>query len=298
MITILGATGNVGSKIANILIKKGKKVRLIARSKEQLKPLLGKSAEAFSGDALDTEFLVKAFKESHAVFTLIPPNLKADNFMSYADKIGESIAWALKIAGVKHVVNLSSVGADLSEGTGLIVGLHNQEERLNKIKGLNVLHLRPTFFMENLLMSTELIRAKGVVGNTIRGDIKFPMIATKDVAVYAAELLINKAFSGFSVRYLLGQRDLSLIEATQIIGMKINKFGLFYIMIPSDEARKGLVAMGLSPDVSKLYIEMNRAISEDCIRYEKRTTENTTPTAFEVFCDEVIVPAYLNKVAA
>jgi uncharacterized protein YbjT (DUF2867 family) len=298
MITILGATGNVGGKIAGILIKKGEPVRLVARSADRLRSLAGKNAEIYAGDALDTDFLVKAFKDADAVFALVPPNKKAEKFMPYADAMGESIARALDIAKVKYVVNLSSVGAELPGETGPIVGLHHQEARLNRIKGLNVLHLRPATFMENTLMNIDLIKTRGVTGNSIRGDIKFPMIATRDIAAYAAEHLVKRDFTGSLVHYLLGQRDLSLIEATEIIGRKINKPGLRYAMFPYDEAEKGLVAMGLSPDVSSVYVEMSRAFNDGLIKYEQRTAENTTPTSFEEFCDQVFVPRFTEKKAA
>lgn len=298
MITILGATGHVGSKIADILIKKGEPVRLVARSADRLRPLADKQSEVFAGDALDTDFLVSAFSGADAVFTLVPPNKKAEKFMSYADAMGESIARALEIAKVKYVVNLSSVGADLPEGTGPIVGLHHQETRLNRIKGLNVLHLRPATFMENILMNIDLIKTRGVTGNSIRGDLKFPMIATRDIAAYAAEHLVRRDFTGSLVHYLLGQRDLSLIEATEIIGRKISKPGLAYVMFPYDEAEKSLVAMGLSPDVSRVYVEMSRAFNDGLIKYEERSAENTTPTTFEEFCDAVFVPLFTQKKAA
>lgn len=298
MITILGATGHVGGKIADILIKKGEKVRLVARSADRLRPFVSKQAQALAGDALDTEFLVKAFKDTDAVYTLIPPNLKAEKFLDYADKIGESIARALEIERVNYVVNLSSGGAELSKGTGPIVGLNHMEERLNKIKGLNVLHLRPSYFMENLLWNIDLIKSKGINGDALRGDIKFPMIATKDIAAYAAERLMKRDFTGSSVRYLLGQRDLSMIEATEIIGRKINKPGLAYVMSPYDEAEKGMIGVGLSPDVSRLFIEMSRAFNEGLIKSEKRMPENTTLTSFETFCEEVFVPAYKQVKAA
>jgi uncharacterized protein YbjT (DUF2867 family) len=298
MITILGATGHVGGKIADILIKKGEKVRLVARSAERLRPFVGKQAQALAGDALDIEFLVKAFKDTDAVFTLIPPNFKTEKFLNYADKIGKSIARGLEIAGVNFVVNLSSTGAELPEGTGPIVGLNHMEKRLNRVKGLNVLHIRAGFFMENLMSNIDLIRSKGINGGAGRGDLKLPMSATKDIAEYAAEHLIKRDFTGSSVRYLLGQRDLSTIEATEIIGRKINKSDLVYVMFPYDEAEKGMIAAGLSPDMSRLYVEMSRAFNEGRIKAEKRTTENTTPTSFETFCDEVFVPAYSQRKAA
>jgi len=298
MIAILGATGHVGGKIADILIKKGENVRLIARSADKLRPFVGKKAQAFAGDANDTEFLVKAFKDVDAIFTLIPPNLKAEKLIDYQNKIGESIARAVEIAGVKQVVNLSSVGAELSDGTGPIKGLHNMEERLNTIKDLNVLHLRPAYFMENLLWGIDLIKSKGINGEAIRGDLKIPMIATKDVAAYAADRLAKRDFTGSSVRYLHGPRDLTLIEATEIIGKKINKPAIAYVMFPYDEAEKAMVSMGLSPDIGRLFNEMSKAFNEGRIITGKRTKESTLPTSCEEFCDEVFAPLFNQKKAA
>ena len=297
MFTILGATGNVGRKIADILISKGEKVRLVSRNADRLRPFVGKQAVAFAGDAIDTEFLVKAFTGSDAVFTLIPPNIKAENMNAYAGKIGESIARALEIAKVKYVVNLSSVGAELSEGSGPIIGLHRQEERLNRIKGLNVLHLRAAYFMENFLMNFDLIKSRSLLGTAIRGDMKFPMIATKDIAAFAAERLVRRDFSGPTVRYLLGQRDLSMIDASDIISRKIDKPNLVYVMFPYDEAEKGLISTGVSPDMSRRYVEMSKAFNDGRI-VAKRTMESTTPTSFEVFCDEVFVPLFTQTRAA
>jgi uncharacterized protein YbjT (DUF2867 family) len=297
MYTILGATGNVGRKISDILIRKGEKVRLIARSADRLRPIVGKQAEVLAGDAMDTEFLVKAFAGVDAVFTILPSNIKAEDGLAYADKIGTSIARALTLAKIKYVVNLSSVGSELPEGTGPIIGLHRQEERLNKIKGLNVLHLRAAFFMENELMYINLIKSRGINGSAIRGDARFPMIATKDVAAFAAERLVKCDFTGSSTRYLLGQRDLSMIDATEIIGRKINSPALVYVMIPYDEIGRWFMSAGLSRDMSRLYVEMAKAMNDDRI-IANRTAENTTPTSFEVFCDEVFVPAFMPAKAA
>jgi len=155
MYAILGATGHIGSTIADILLTKGEKIRVIARSVDRLRPLVKRGAEAFAGDAADPAFLTKAFKGADAAFTLVPPNLTAKDFLAYADTMSKSIAKAVKDGKVKYVVNLSSIGADLPEGTGPIVGLHRQEERLNKIAGLNIVHLRAAFFMENLLMNID-----------------------------------------------------------------------------------------------------------------------------------------------
>ncbi|HUI45602.1 MAG TPA: NAD(P)H-binding protein [Nitrospirota bacterium] len=299
MIAILGATGNVGGKIATILSKKNEPIRVISRSADRLRPLTSKTVTAFAGDAMETEFLVKALTDIDAVFALIPPNPTAPAFMRYADTVGQSIMRALEITKVKYVVFLSSIGAELAgEATGPIKGLHNMEERLKRIKRLHVRHMRAGYFMENLLGNIELIRSKGITGSAIRGDVKLPMIATTDIAEYAAERLTKRDFSGSSVHYLLGERDLTLIEASGIIGSKISKSGLPYVAFPYDEAENAMVAMGLSPDMSRTYVEMARAFNEGKIKAEKRTKENTTQTSIELFCDEVFVPAFTQKKVA
>jgi len=298
MITILGATGNIGGKIAELLINKGESVRLVARSSDRLRPLVGKNAVAFAGDINDTAFLVKAFTGADSAFTLVPPDPKTDGFMRHAAKISESIGRALEISGVKNVVNLSSVGAELSAGTGPIKGLHHLEERLNKIKGINVVHLRAAYFMENLLGNIGLINGKGITGSAVRGDLAIPMIATRDIAVYAADRLVKKDFAGSSIHYLLGQRDLTLTEAAAVIGGKIGKTGLPYVMFPYNEAEKAMITMGLSPDMSRNYVEMSKAFNDGLIKPAVRTAMNATPTSFEVFCDDVFVPLYARKMAA
>jgi uncharacterized protein YbjT (DUF2867 family) len=298
MIAIVGATGAVGGKIAAILSTKNEPIRLIARSADRLRPLVGKTVTAFAGDAGNPEFLANAFADVDAVFTLIPPNPTAPEFLRYADTIGRSIAQAVETAKVRHVVNLSSVGAELAgAGTGPIRGLHNMEELLNRIKGLNVVHMRAAYFMENLLLNIDLINSQGITGSAIRGDVTMALIATKDIAAYAAERLAQRDFAGSSVHYLLGQRDLTMSGASRIIGKRIAKPGLPYVTFPYDEAEKAMVAMGVSPDMSRIYVEMARAFNEGTIKTEQRSPENTTPTSIEAFCDEVFMPAFTRRKA-
>lgn len=286
MLVITGATGKTGSNITEILLEKGHKVRVIGRDAGKLKAFTQKGAEAAVGDMADAAFLTRAFNGAEAVFALIPPNFGVADFRAYQKKIGESIVSAIKGSGVKYIVDLSSQGAHLPDRTGPIKGLHDQEERLNKLDGVNILHLRPTYFMENLLMNIDMIRKKNIMGSAVRGDVKFAMIATKDIAAYAADRLAKRDFTGKSVADLLGERDLSLNEAAGIVGKKLEKPDLRYVAFPYEDAEKGMVAMGLTPDLSKLYIEMSRALNEGLFAVNvPRTKENTTPTPFETFAD-------------
>lgn len=284
MYTIIGATGHIGSKAAEILLARGEQVRVVGRDAGRLAPLKAKGAKTFVGDILDTVFLTNAFTGADAVFAMIPPNFSTPDFREYQNDAGRSIVHAIIGSGVRYVVNLSSQGADLPAGTGPIVGLHDQEARLNKLAGVNVLHLRATYFMENLLMNIPVIHQMGFAGSAIRGDQKFAMIATRDIAARVAEHLVRRDFTGKVVMDLLGQRDLTLEEAIHVIGDKIGWPELKYVQLPYDEALKGMVATGITPNLGGLFIEMSKAINNGLLAVGRpRTTENTTPTAIEDF---------------
>ena len=272
--------------MSEILLSQGQKVRVVARNADRMQSLVKRGAEAAVGDLRDAGFLTTAFAGATAVFAMIPPHYTAADFRSYQNETGASIAAAIQNSGVRHVVNLSSQGAELSEGTGPIKGLHDQEERLNKLEGVNILHVRPTYYMENLLTFIPMIKKANITGSAIKGDLEFAMIATKDIAAFVADRLMNRDFTGKSVSGLLGQRDASLDEAIAIIGRKIDRPELKYVQFPYEEAGKGLVAAGLSEDVSSLIIEMSKAINDGLFAVDvRRTKDNTTGTSIEEFAD-------------
>ncbi len=286
MLVITGATGNIGSKATEILLAKGERVRVIGRNHLHLRQFVNKGAEAATGDMRDAAFLADVFSGADAVFSMIPPNYSAPDFRAYQNRIGSNIADAISKSGIRYVVNLSSQGAELPGGTGPIVGLHDQEERLNRLAEVHVLHLRPTYFMENLLMNIPLINQLGIAGSAVRGDRRFAMIATLDIAAKVAEHLVRRDFSGKVVNDLLGQRDLTLDDAIAVIGTTIGRPGLKYVQFPYDEAEKGMTAMGISPDMSRLYIEMSAALNDGLFAADRpRTAENTTSTTIEEFAE-------------
>ena len=284
MYAIIGATGHIGSRVTDTLLSKGEKVRVIGRDSARLQQYVNRGAEAAVGDLQDTSFLTGAFKGAEAVFAMTPPNYAAPNFRAYQDVVGISIATAIENAGVTHVVNLSSQGADLPRGTGPILGLHDQEIRLNALRGVHVLHLRPTYFMENLLANVPLIHEHGFAGSAVRGDLKFAMLATTDIAERVAGHLLARDFTGTSIRDLLGQRDLSLKEAFTIIGRRIGILDLDYRQFTHDEFGQALLNMGMSRDVSRMFIELSDALNRGLFAVNRpRNADNTTPTTIETF---------------
>ena len=293
MYVITGASGNTGRVIAEKLLAAGKQVKVLGRSAEKLQPLVEKGAVAAVGDMSDQAYLNSAFAGATAAYVLIPPHLGASNFRAYQNDIGKKIAQALMQNSVKHVVNLSSLGAHLPKGTGPIAGLYDQEQRLNQLEA-NVLHLRPTYFMENLFTGINIIKNMGINGSPANADVKIPMIASVDVANYAAKRLLALDFSGNSVQELLGERDLNMEEVTQILGKAIGKPDLAYVTFPYDQAREAMLEMGISASVTDGYLEMYKAINNRFgVAVMKRDKENTTPTSLEQFAD-VFARVYQN----
>jgi uncharacterized protein YbjT (DUF2867 family) len=284
---IMGATGHIGRRIAETLLERGHRVKAVGRNRTRLAPLVEKGAEAAVGTLSDAEFLTRALLDADAAFVMIPPDMHTETVWATQTRIGAAIAEAIRRSGVSYVVNLSSQGAHLSRGTGPIAGLHEQEERLNRIQGLNVVHLRASFFMENLENNLDLIRTQGINGTPLRADMKIPVIATRDIARVAVEYLTDLRFSGKVVRDLLGQRDLSMDEMTEILGKAIGKTDLRYVQFPYEAARLSMLGMGITPDVARVFMEMYEAFNEGRIlKGIERTPENTTETPFEDFAVE------------
>jgi uncharacterized protein YbjT (DUF2867 family) len=288
MITVMGASGHTGGRIGDELLQAGERVRALGRSAAKLAGLETRGAEVLTGDAADAAFLARAFRGADAVYTLLPPDPQSPDLCRQWDEQGKAIVKAIRDSGVRYVVFLSSVGADLPEGTGPIAGLHAQEQRLQGLQGVNVLILRPGAFFENFYASLGLIRQQGINGGGYAADLPMPMIATRDIADVAARALRARDWTGVVVRELLGPRDLTHAEATRILGARIGKPDLQYVQFPYEDYAAALMRMGVSRNTANQYTEMARAVNEGKYKSrEGRRPQNTTPTGFDDFVEDL-----------
>jgi uncharacterized protein YbjT (DUF2867 family) len=286
MHVVLGATGHIGSRLARLLLERGEAVRIVGRKPDRMAFLQGRGAVPLMGSLEDADFLVRACTGARTLFSMIPPQPYARDLRSFQARVGAAIAAAVAATGITHVVNLSSLGAHLPEGTGPIAGLHEHEERLNALPGLNVLHLRAGYFMENLLLNIDLIKANGINGSPIRGDLRIPVIATRDIADVAARSLATLDFRDIAIWELLGQRDLTMREMTRLLGRAVGLPALRYVEFSADETERAMVNTGVSRDVARLTCQMYQAFNDGRITSGLvRTSRNTTATRFEEFAD-------------
>jgi uncharacterized protein YbjT (DUF2867 family) len=251
-----------------------------------------KGTEAFAADLSDAAALTKAFGGARAAYLMLPPL----NSREEQERQSDAIAAAVKNSGLRYAVHLSSYGAHVPKGTGPVAGLHSSEQKLNAISDLNVLHLRPGYFMENNLAAIDMIHGMGMVGHALLPDLKLPLIATRDVGAYAGQRLLNLDFSGKQTRELLGERDLSMAEATAVIARGISKPDLRYEQFSYDQVQRVFTQAGFSPKKAAVYIEMFQSINAGVLAaQEPRSPENSTTTSFEKFVQDVFAPAYHGK---
>jgi uncharacterized protein YbjT (DUF2867 family) len=299
MYVVLGASGNTGRVVANTLLERGHKVRVVGRNAVHMQPFTSKGGEAFPSDLTNPEGLTRAFAGAHAAYVLIPPDPTSNDYLAFQNRVSDAIATAVKTSGLKHVVSLSSVGADKPSGTGPVAGLHRMEEKLNRVEGANVLHLRAGYFMENTLSQVNAIRALGSAAGPLRPDLKLPMIAARDIGTVAADVLLRLDFKGKQAQELHGQLDLDYSEVARIIGKAIGKVDLGYIQATDDQFREALLQMGMTRNFSDLILEMAHALNSEYMKaLEPRFARNTTPTSYETFVAEQFVPLYQQQAAA
>ena len=299
MYVVIGASGNTGHIVATNLLTRGQKVRVVGRNSAHLQPLTSKGAEPFIADVTDASALAKSFNGADAAYVMIPPNVTSKDPLGYSNRVGDAIATAVKTAGTRNVVALSSIGAELPSGTGPVVGLHNLEQKLNQISSANVLYLRAGYFMENTLPQANAIRQMGSAAGPLRPDLKIPMIATRDIGTAAADALLHPTIRGKQARELLGQRDLSYNEVASVLSKAVGKPDLKYVQVPDDQFRGALMQIGMSEQVANLLLEMTHALNSGTMHaLEPRTPQNTTPTSYETFSADVFVPAYQHQAAA
>lgn len=299
MYVVLGATGNTGSVVARRLLDQGKKVRVVGRDGKKLASFVSRGAEAFAADVLDADALSRAFAGAEAVYALIPPIMTSPDFRAYQEQVSDSIAKALETAGITHAVTLSSVGADKPDKTGPVVGLHNMESKFARINGLNALHLRAGYFMENTLAQIGVIQGFGMLAGPVRADLALAMIATKDIGAAAADVLVRLDFRGQQTRELLGQREITYNEVAKIIGAAIGKAALAYLQLPDEQVIQAMSGMGISRNVATLLCEMSASLNNGYMKaLEARSAANTAPTSFESFVQEVFLPAFKGQAAS
>lgn len=288
-ITVTTPTGNIGKVVAHRLLEAGVEVVLPCRSPEKVKDFTDRGAVAMQGSMDDVRRLTEAFSGSDALFWLTPPDLAAPDYVASYRKMGQACAAAVKEAGVKRVVNLSSIGAHLQQGTGPIKGLY-PIERMLEDAAPDVTHVRAAFFFENFLPNVAGIKEAGSIFMPVKGTSRLPMAATRDIGDAVAERFLDTSWSGHQAIGVHGPADLSFDEAASAISEGLGR-DVKHVTVPGEQAREAMLGMGVGESIADLLIEMYGAMDSGALEIkEPRTQETTTPTTLTAWTREVMKP--------
>lgn len=304
-IVVTGSLGNISKLLALKLIKQGHQVTIISSKEYRREEILKIGAIPAIGTIENVDFLIKTFKGKDAVYCMLPPfDYFGDKNLDYkkdALTIANNYLSAIEQSGIKKVVHLSSVGAEKSEGTGLLVFHHIVETVLKKLpSNISVAHIRPVSFDYNLYAFMDMIKGKGflesfigkifylrhygikgllngysgiILSNYGSNDV-LPTVSPLDIAAAIAEEL-NTENPGRKVRYVVSD-ELTCQEIAYTIGNEIDKPYLKWVLISDKQMTNAMKQLGASENIAKEFIEMNKTMHDGSLfqdYYKNRPTK-------------------------
>ena len=257
-IVITGSLGHISKPLANTLVKAGHDVTVVTSNAARTNEITALGAKAAVGKVEDVQFLAETFKGADAVYTMVPPTWEAANWKQHIHNIGKNYAQAVKTAGVKRVVNLSSIGAHMPEGCGPVSGLHFAEQELNNVAGISLTHLRPGFFYYNLMANIGMIKHMNIMGGNYGENATMVLVHPNDIAAVAAEELQQN--TGNHIRYIASD-ERTTNDIAKVLSETIGKPGIPWINFKDEDSHNGMLQAGLSEEVAKNYVEMGSAVA-------------------------------------
>ena len=245
---ITGATGDIGSKVVELLIHRGERPRVFVRDGDKARKWFGDRVEVRVGDLDDARALRAALEGIESLFLV--------NSGPAIPQRDELAAAAAKAARVKHLVKLSSMDVNQKLAIG---AWHEQGEAAIRATGIPFTFVQPTGFMSNLLAWTSSIRGEGVV-RSATGEGRRAFIHSADIAEVATKALMTGEYSGRSLA-VTGPEALSFSEVTEKIGTAIGK-QLRFQAISDDDARQRYSAVSGSEEETEAHVSLWRAIRE------------------------------------
>jgi uncharacterized protein YbjT (DUF2867 family) len=295
-ITITTPTGNIGSKLIEILLNSDDaEVTVLARNASKVEHLASRGVRVVTGDQLDPAVVDNAVDGADVLFWLTGMEYTAPDIRARYNQFADAAAGALRRHPELRIVQLSSVGAQLAERTGPIKGLHDAEQKINAA-GKDVTHLRASYFMENVLSSLATIKADGAIYSTVPGNVKTNQVATADIAAAAAHYLLHGP-RGHHVVDVSGPEEISFDQVATAVGDAIGK-PVRHIQIPPDALKGALTSAGLSADLAAQLIELQQGLTEGVLRETTGDLRWEGKITFKQFANDVIKPAYRQATAA
>lgn len=266
MYVVAGVSGNTGKVAAEVLLSQKKSVRVIVREESKGAAFRAQGAEVAVASLDDAAALTKALEGADGAYLLLPPqpastDARADN----ARRI-QGIAHAVQASRVRHVVLLSSIGAQHAAGTGPILTTHDAEVALSALQ-TPATFVRAGYFMENWGGSLYALGA-GKLPTFLLADRAIPMIATADIGAVAARALIEgPSGKSPSIIELAGPRDYSPRDVAAALA-KIVKKPIDLEVGPEHVITGALKGAGMNDWWAAAYAEMIHGVNTGHVAFE------------------------------
>lgn len=241
MILVTGSPGNIGTPLAQQLLERGAKIRLMVRDAKKpdqiLADLTARGAELVQGDFAKPASLAPCFTGVESAFLLVPVALETTEWKS-------SFVAAAKKNGVQRIVNLSVAGASSNSPIDLF-RRHWAAEQTLESSGIEWTHLQPTDLARfNIRSLLPTVQAQGVFYSTI-GEGRVALVDETDVAEVAAVALTEDGHEG--KKYVLtGPKAVSYPEMAEALANQLGK-PVKYIDIDPAQAKQAMLGAGM-PD--------------------------------------------------
>jgi uncharacterized protein YbjT (DUF2867 family) len=262
---VAGATGHVGSVVAQTLLDSGRKVRVIVRDTHKAERWKKRGAHVGHVDLSNVHDLLNGLRGTEAAFLLIPPfPPNTTGVRGKAKKMIDAMVHAIAGTDVKHVVFLSSVGAQHADGTGPVVLLHDAEQELRTLK-TPVTFLRPCYFMEN--WAPALPDAKeGLLNTFLPAETRWAQVAAHDVGQAAAKLILEHP-KAHRVVELSGPEDVCPADVARVLA-KLLETEVEPLEEPLDQVAEAYTGMGFSPELAQMYQQLYQSIRSGRVAFE------------------------------
>jgi len=283
-IIVTGSLGHISKPLVEKLIAAKHDVTVISSNAARKSEIEALGAKAAIGSVSDLAFVTNTFLGADAVYTMVPPTFSASDWKQHIAGVGKIYAQAIAAAGVKNVVNLSSIGAHMPDGCGPVSGLYYVEQALNALEGVKVKHLRPGFFFYNFLANIGMIKQMGIIGGNYGESAKLVLANPADIADAAAQELLTLSFTGNSITYVVSDEK-TTDEIASILGAAIGKPDLKWINFSDEDTVGGMLQNGVPLDIAKNYAEMGAAMRSGEMASEYRGIKSVKfgKTRFEEF---------------
>lgn len=265
-IIVTGSLGHISRPLTQKLVGEGHSITVVSSNHDRQKEIEALGARAAIGSLEDVLFLASTFTGADAVYCMMPPRPFAEpDYSLYGRRIGDHYATAIRQSGVKRVVNLSSWGADLDEGTGFIMAAHEAEKMLDRWQDVEIVHLRPTSFYYNLLDFIPMIRSAGFIAGNYGEDDRLVLVAPEDIATAAAEELVGPHPGGRKIRYVASE-ETTCNEVARVLGEHIGKPDLTWKRLTDEQLLANLAANGVPGHVARNIVELGSASRRGLLR--------------------------------